>query len=153
MKSIAFVNIYITFLNITEGKNECYKYLSKQKGRFCKNSEEMWNICDGTFKDCVRKGKLKCNQDKSCFGIQAHDGSWLKAHKGVKKCITSELEFKPDKDWHVYLKCDHFRNLKLTLWYDNSILKQFKGNHKRIKKNLKMVVAYTTKKFLPSQKN
>ena len=65
-KKLLNVNI---FFNV-----ECYKYLSKQKGRFCKNSEEMWNICDGTFKDCVRKGKLKCNQDKSCFGIQAHDG-------------------------------------------------------------------------------
>ena len=54
----------------------CYIYLAKDYdgGKYCSDAEAWRNICDGTWSDCVRKGKELCEEDSTCYGIQLHEG-------------------------------------------------------------------------------
>ena len=73
-----------------------------QLGKFCKDHDDKTEICDGTKKDCVKKGKEICLSDSNCYGIM-WDSAWGK--KGVKMCTSWTLEEKEGKDWSVFMKC------------------------------------------------
>ena len=55
-------------------EDDCYSYYAKSAGKFCKENENWFDICDGTPDDCAKKGQILCNKDPTCFGIQIHDG-------------------------------------------------------------------------------
>ena len=65
----------------------CYNHLAKDYdgGKFCKDAESWKNICDGTWSDCLMKGKDLCNKDQSCYGIQMHDGGFVNFIPNFKK--------------------------------------------------------------------
>ena len=69
---------------------------------WCKDNEGAKNICDGSKKDCLEKGKMLCDNSTSCFGIMYHAGGWSQSRKGVSICKSPTLVQKGD--WQVYEK-------------------------------------------------
>jgi len=58
------------------------------KGKGCKDNNNLRNICDGTAKDCLAKGKEKCNKSKKCQGVMHNANA---KSKSVKICLSRTM--------------------------------------------------------------
>ena len=83
-----------------------YQFYPASAGKFCEKSYYKLNSCDGSYKDCVDKGKEICNNDTNCYGVQYHPG-WSNSpnRKSAQFCTTKNLVYKDAKDWYVHSKC------------------------------------------------
>ena len=80
----------------------------KKQGIWCKGSEFLYDFCDGTREDCLKKGMEKCKNDSDCYGVVFNSGQ-AKKFKGVGVCWSPETEAKALKDWDYFAKtCKYF---------------------------------------------
>ena len=78
-------------------------YPNENSPKWCQDHIDKTNICDGSKKDCLEKGKTLCDKSSTCFGIMYHP-SWSSWYKGLKVCISSQMKAKGD--WQVFMKSD-----------------------------------------------
>ena len=80
----------------------CHEY-DETRVDWCADHYDLYNICNGSRNDCLKKGKAKCDKDWACHGIMFHAG-WARSHKGVKVCKSQRMTRKGD--WQAFMKLD-----------------------------------------------